>query len=224
MQFEFSTCQSGHMLTRPDSTEYAEFYKNYIARVPDGNVLDFLAKQPGEYRRLLAGVSDAAAEGAPAPGKWSIKQVLGHICDAERVMTYRALRFARGDEQELLGFEQDDYVREANSNSRSMEDLLSEFEGLRKATIALQFDSLYLQEPTPGSIANKSPVSVRALAYIAGGPRPASLRVAEKSSAGSANAQTQNDAFVTKHAPIPPRVGCGKAVYPSPHALADWLY
>jgi hypothetical protein len=156
------------MLTRPDSTEYAEFYKNYIARVPDGNVLDFLASQPREYRQLLAGVSDAAAEREPAPGKWSIKQVLGHICDAERVMTYRALRFARGDEQELLGFEQDDYVREAHSNSRSLEDLLSEFEGVRKATVAL-FGSLPPEADTRRGIANKNPVSVRALAYIAGG-------------------------------------------------------
>ena len=79
------------MLTRPDPTEYAEYYKNYIARVPEGPVLDFLAKQLGDYRQLLVGVSDEAATAAPAPGKWSIKQVLGHLCDTERVMTYRAL-------------------------------------------------------------------------------------------------------------------------------------
>jgi DinB superfamily len=156
------------MLSRPDSTEYAEFYTNYIARVPDGNVLDFLTKQPGAYRQLLAGIPDAAAEAEPAPGKWSIKQVLGHICDAERVMTYRALRFARGDEQELRGFEQDDYVREANSNSRSLEELLAEFESVRKATIAL-FGSLPAGTETRRGIANGNPVSVRALAYIAAG-------------------------------------------------------
>src|ERR1039458_7931375 len=111
------------MLTRPDSTEYAEFYKNYIAKVSEGPVLDFLAKQLGEYRQLLAGASDEIATAAPAPGKWSIKQVLGHLCDAERVQAYRALRFARGDAGELRGFEQDDYVREAQSNSRSPDDL-----------------------------------------------------------------------------------------------------
>jgi len=116
------------MLSRPDSSEYAEFYKNYIARVPEGNVLDFLAKQPGEYRQLLLGVSEEAAAAEPAPGKWSIKEVLGHVCDAERVMSYRALRFGRGDEKELQGFEQDDYVRTAASNSRSLEELLNEFE------------------------------------------------------------------------------------------------
>src|SRR5580700_4456183 len=136
------------MLSRPDSSEYAEFYKNYIARVPEGNVLDFLAKQPGEYRQLLLGVSEEAAAAEPAPGKWSIKEVLGHVCDAERVMSYRALRFGRGDEKELQGFEQDDCVR--------------------KATIAL-FGSLPAGAEMRRGVANGHPVTVRALAYIAGG-------------------------------------------------------
>ena len=156
------------MLSRPETTEYADFYKNYIALVPEGLILDFLARQPGDYRRLLSGVSDAEAIVPTAPGKWSIKQVLGHICDAERVMGYRALRFARGDEQELLGFEQDDYVREANSNSRSVQDLLAEFENIRKATIAL-FGSLPPGVDTRGGIANGNRMTVRALAYIAAG-------------------------------------------------------
>src|ERR1035441_6712967 len=85
-----------------------EHEHEHVRRVPEGPVLDFLAKQLGEYRQLLAGVSDEIASAAPAPGKWSIKQVLGHLCDTERVMTYRALRFARGDAGELRGFEQDD--------------------------------------------------------------------------------------------------------------------
>ncbi len=156
------------MLSRPDRSEYAEFYKNYIARVPDGNVLDFLARQPGDYRQLLVGISEEAAAAEPAPGKWSIKEVLGHICDAERVMSYRALRFGRGDEKELQGFEQDDYVRAANSNSRSLEDLLTEFESVRKATIAL-FGSLPTGAEMRRGVANGNPVTVRALAYIAGG-------------------------------------------------------
>ena len=156
------------MPTRPDSTEYAEFYKNYIARVPEGPVLDFLAKQLGDYRQLLVGASDEAAAAAPAPGKWSIKQVLGHLCDAERVQAYRALRFARGDAGELRGFEQDDYVREAQSNSRSLDDLLTEFESIRKATIAL-FGSLPPEAENSAGIANGNKVTVRALAYIAAG-------------------------------------------------------
>lgn len=156
------------MLTRPDSTEYADFYKNYIGRVPDGAVLDFLAKQPGDYRQLLVGVSDEEAAAPTAPGKWSIKQVLGHICDAERVMTYRALRFARGDETQLQGFEQDDYVREGGSNARSLDDLLVEFESVRKSSIAL-LGSLPPGAEMRAGVANGNRVTVRALAYIAGG-------------------------------------------------------
>lgn len=156
------------MLSRPETTEYAEFYKNYIALVPEGPILDFLAKQPGEYRRLLAGVSDAEAIAPTAPGKWSIKQILGHICDTERVISYRALRFARSDQTELPGFEQDDFVREANSNSRSVEDLLAEFENIRKATIAL-FSSLPPGADTRAGLANSNRLTVRALVYVAAG-------------------------------------------------------
>src|ERR1035438_825745 len=156
------------MLTRPDRSEYADFYANYIAKVPDGNVIAFLSTQPAAYRKLLGNLSDEAATAAPAPGKWSIKQVLGHLCDTERVMTYRALRFARGDAGELRGFEQDDYVREAQSNSRSLDDLLTEFESIRKATIAL-FGSLTTEAETRAGIANGNEVTVRALAYIAAG-------------------------------------------------------
>ncbi len=94
--------------------------------------------------------------------------MLGHVCDAERVMSYRALRFGRGDEKELQGFEQDDYVRTAASNSRSLEALLNEFESVRKATIAL-FGSLPAGAEMRRGVANGHPVTVRALAYIAGG-------------------------------------------------------
>ncbi len=156
------------MLTRPDSTEYAEFYKNYIARVPDGPLFDFLAQQPGNYRQLLGGISDADAATPTAPGKWSLKQILGHLCDTERVITYRALRFARGDGKELHGFEQDDYVSEAGSNSRSLDDLLNEVESLRKSTLAL-FGSLPSGTEMRRGVANGNPVTVRALAYIVAG-------------------------------------------------------
>ncbi len=156
------------MITRPESTEYAEFYKNYIARVPDGSLLDFMAKQPGDYRQLLVGVSDADASAPTAPGKWSIKQILGHLSDTERVISYRILRFARGDEKELQGFEQDDYVREAGSNSRNLENLLAELESVRKSTIAL-LSSLPPGTEMKAGTANGNRVTVRALAYIVGG-------------------------------------------------------
>ena len=122
----------------------------------------------GNYRQLLTGVSDAEATAPTAPGKWSVKQVLGHLCDGERVLSYRAMRFARGDEQELPSYEQDDYVREAGANARSVQELLSEFEAVRKATLAL-FGSLPAGVETRSGVANGYPVTVRALAYIVAG-------------------------------------------------------
>jgi DinB superfamily len=156
------------MLTRPERNEYADYGESYVAKVPEGSLLDFMAKQPAEYRQLLTGISDDAAAAPTAHGKWSIKQVLGHLCDGERVLSYRVLRFARGDEKELQGYEQDDYVREAGSNSRSLEDLLNEFDSVRKATLSL-FASLPPGSETRGGIANGHPFTVRALAYLAAG-------------------------------------------------------
>ncbi len=156
------------MLTRPESAEYAEFYRNYIARVPDGPLLDFLSTQPRNYRQLLSDLSDDDAAAPAAPGKWSVKQILGHLCDAERVMSYRAMRFARGDEKELQGFEQDDYVREAGPNSRSLQELLNELEAVRKSTLAL-FSSLPPGSEGRSGVANGNPVTVRALCYIVAG-------------------------------------------------------
>lgn len=161
-------CQIVLMLTRPENTEYAEFYRSYIARVPDAPLLDFLAKQTGDYRRLLSGLADDAAAAPTAPGKWSIKQILGHLCDTERVISYRVLRFARGDGKELQGFEQDDYVREADSNTRSVSELLDELESVRKSTLAL-LNSLPAGTEMRKGVANGNPVTVRALAYIIAG-------------------------------------------------------
>ena len=100
-------------------------------------MIAFLSGQPGAYRKLLGPLSDEAASARPQPGKWNVKEIIGHLCDAERVQSYRALRFARGDQKELQGFEQDDYVREAHSDARTLKDLLDEFEGIRNSTLAL---------------------------------------------------------------------------------------
>lgn len=156
------------MLTRPDRSEYADSYVNYIARVPDGDVIAFLSAQPGAYRKLLESRSEDAASVRPEPGKWNVKEIIGHLCDAERVQSYRALRFARGDRKELQGFEQDDYVREAHSDARSLSDLLDEFEGIRNSTLAL-FKSFTPEVWQRSGVANGAPVTVRAMAYIIAG-------------------------------------------------------
>jgi DinB superfamily len=158
----------GRVLTRPARSEYADFYATYIAKVSDGDVIAFLSTQPAAYRKLLGSLSDEAASARPQPGKWNLKEIIGHLCDAERIQSYRALRFARGDPKELHGFEQDDYVREAHSDARSLSELLDEFEGIRSSTVAL------LKSFPPGieqrsGVANGAPVTVRAMAYIIAG-------------------------------------------------------
>jgi hypothetical protein len=156
------------MLSRPDRTEYADFYANYISKVPNGDLFNFLDLQPAEFVGIVNDLTDDQATQPPAPGKWSVKQVLGHLCDTERVMSYRMLRFARADKTELEGFEQDDYAATAESNSRSATDLLAELKSVRVATLAL-VRSLSDNASTRSGVANGKSVSVRALVYIIGG-------------------------------------------------------
>ena len=156
------------MLNRPERTEYADFYANYISLVPDAPIEEFLLKQWDGLVAVVQGVPEDEASKAPAPGKWSLKQVLGHLCDTERVMAYRMMRFARGDQKELHGFEQDDYVAAGDFNGRVRHDLMVEFKNIRGATIAL-VGSISPEDEVRTGKANGNPVSVRALAYIIAG-------------------------------------------------------
>jgi uncharacterized damage-inducible protein DinB len=171
------------MIARPWNDEYARFYANYISKVPNGDLLNFLDLQPGEFIGLVNDLTDEQAMQPPAPGKWSVKQVLGHLCDTERVMGYRALRFARGDQKELQGFEQDDYVAAANSNARSTTELLAELKSVRGATLTL-LESLTDEESKRTGVANGNPVSVRALAYVIGGHAQHHLELLRKQFGG----------------------------------------
>jgi hypothetical protein len=156
------------MLSRPAHTEYADFYANYVSLVPEGPIEEFLLKQWDELVAFLQTVPEDQASKRPADGKWSVKEVLGHLCDTERVMSYRMMRFARGDQKELQGFEQDDYVTAGDFNSRVRHDLMVEFKNIRGATIALVGSISPVDEVRTGK-ANGNPVSVRALAYIIAG-------------------------------------------------------
>ena len=156
------------MITRPERNEYADFYANYVSLVPDGPIEEFLLKQWDDLVAFLQQVSEDEASKPQAEGKWSIKQVLGHLCDTERVMSYRMMRFARGDKKELHGFEQDDYVAAGDFNSRVRHDLMVEFKNIRGATIAL-VGSISPEDEIRTGVANGKTVSVRALAYIIAG-------------------------------------------------------
>lgn len=118
--------------------------------------------------QLFERLTDQQADYRYAPEKWSVKEVLGHVIDTERIMGYRALRIARGDKKPMEGFEQDDYVRVAQFGHRTLAGLVEEFNAVRRATLLL-FQNLEPQAWTRRGIANEKEVSVRALAYIIAG-------------------------------------------------------
>ncbi len=157
------------MISRPQINEYAPFYAGYIQRVPVGrDIFALLSQQPGELRSLLQHVTNEQANARPVPGEWSIKEVIGHICDTERVFAYRTLRIARGDTTPLAGFEQDDYIRATDFNTRRLTDLIEEFTAQRYANV-LCFQSLAEAEIDRRGIASDLPVSARALIYMLAG-------------------------------------------------------
>jgi len=157
------------MISHPQSDEYGAYYGRYIERVPEGSdIFAVLSGQPEEVRALLQAVSEAQANVRPAPGEWSVKEVIRHVCDAERIFAYRALRVARGDEKPLAGFEQDDYVRATDFNLRSLPDLIEEFTLQRRANV-LCFKPLSEAETVRRGTASDAPISVRAVLYMMAG-------------------------------------------------------
>ncbi len=152
----------------PAAGEYAPHYAGYVARVPQGDVLARLRKQIGETAALLRPLDAAKASYRYAPGKWSVIEVLGHLCDAERVFAYRALRFARGDETPLAGFDENVYVPAGEFERRSIADVVAEFEAVRAATVAL-LGGLPEAAWVRWGVANGQRVTVRALAHIIAG-------------------------------------------------------
>lgn len=153
---------------RPAADEYAPFYAGYVARVPDGDVVAQMERQIEEVRALLAPLSAEQAAHRYAPGKWSIREVVGHLADAERVMAYRALRFARGDRTPLAGFDENAYVPESGAERRTLASLLDELAAVRAASVAL-FRGLPAEAWERDGEANRHRVTVRALAWIIAG-------------------------------------------------------
>jgi hypothetical protein len=155
-------------ITVPQSSEYAPFYGKYVSLVPNGDIISILSAQLDRMDTMLFSLADQDATVPYAPGKWTVKEVLGHIIDAERIFSYRALRIARGDKTPLAGFEQDDYVANAEFNYVSVTELLQEYSAVRRATIML-FRHLAADVWTRRGTASNNEVSVRALAYIIAG-------------------------------------------------------
>jgi hypothetical protein len=156
-------------MSRPRSDEYNPYYSKYISLVPDDDLsIDKqLAVQHHETIDILR-KAKSKADHAYEPGKWTVKEVIGHISDSERVFAYRALRFARGDSTELPGFDQDVFMAGSNFKSRTMDDLLEELWSVRAATLSLA-KSLPESVLSKQGKASGSPVTVRALLYIIAG-------------------------------------------------------
>ena len=153
-------------LFAPTSEEYAEFYAGYIQRAQaKGNVLEALPGQIEEIKFALGHLSDNQGLFRDAPQEWSIKEVMGHLNDGERVFSYRLLRVSRNDPTPLPGFEQNDYVREAGFDNHPLRDLIQEFEHLRRANI-LAIDNMREESTLRRGTASGFTVSARALIYI----------------------------------------------------------
>lgn len=153
---------------RPASTEYAPYYDRYVQQVPDGDVVALLRAQLGETLALLRAVPEARADHRYAEGKWSVREVVGHVADAERVFAYRLLRIARGDRTPLPGFDENAWMSQAPFEGRTLASLVAELETVRAATLTL-VESLDEVALAREGRASDNPVTARALAWIIAG-------------------------------------------------------
>jgi len=162
------------------SNEYADFYSNYINLAPQNkSILDSLALSAKDILSFYSDLSDKKLLYRYAEGKWTLKEMLVHIIDTERIFNYRALRFARKDSATLHGFEQDDYVPYSNANNRTLESLLEEYTAVRKATTTLfaSFDKDNLKRI---GYASNNAISVRAIGFIISGHEIHHLKIAKE--------------------------------------------
>ena len=153
------------MNMRPEKNEYAPFYETYVSLVEETDVVTALQNQSDELRKLLSEISVEKSNFRYAEGKWSVKELLGHIIDGERVFSYRALRISRGDQTPLASFEENSYVTGSNFADSKLADLIEEFSLLRASNVLL-FKNLTGEMWLRTGTASDATVSVRALAYI----------------------------------------------------------
>ncbi|MDP3312711.1 DinB family protein [Lutibacter sp.] len=159
-----------------NENEYAPFYANYIINLGNVNLIEVLNSSFDDFLNTLSDLPEEKLMYRYAYGKWTIKELIQHIIDAERVMTYRALRFSRKDTTEVPGFDEDWYVANSNGNDRSLEELLEEFTFIRKASISL-FNSFNIEMLTRFGTANGNDISVRALGFIIAGHQMHHLKI-----------------------------------------------
>jgi hypothetical protein len=154
-------------INRPDASEFATFYAGYIGKVPDSGPVTLLEEQIGQLETLKT-LPEHKANYAYADGKWTVKEVLGHLADAERVFSYRLTRIARGDQTPLAGFDENAWAKTAPHGKRRVADVANEMIAIRRSTLAL-VDSLDESSISNSGVANNNPVTARALCWIIAG-------------------------------------------------------
>jgi hypothetical protein len=164
------------MRSRPNSNEYPEYYERYVRLVPDGEIEEVLRRQQIETFTFLNDISEESARKAYAPGKWTLKEVIGHISDIERVMSYRMFAIARNESKPLQGMDQDLYVSAANFNQFTWAQLLADLGMIRSATLSLLSTIDDIAWIRMGTMLDR-PVTPRALAYILAGHELHHLKV-----------------------------------------------
>lgn len=155
-------------ISRPEKEEYGDFYAQYIAKVPQGDLVRILEDQSQRLGDTLYQLPDRIWDSAYEEGKWTLKEVVGHLGDTERVMGYRLLRISRADQTEIPGFDQDYYVEHSTFSRRSPQGLIEEFQAIRKSNIEL-IRPLTEEDGLISGIANGVIFSTRAVAYILAG-------------------------------------------------------
>jgi len=152
-------------MNRPKKNEYAEFYAGYVSLVEETDISAALLNQTNDLQQLFAEISEEKGDYRYAAGKWSVRELLGHVVDGERVFSYRALRISRGDETPLAGFEENFYVANSNFSNIKLADTLEEFSLLRQSNV-LFFKNLTDEMWGKSGTASGATISVRALAYV----------------------------------------------------------
>ncbi len=166
-------------IARPQPEEYSSYHERYISLVQSSDILTTLDEQRRQMLLLLSGRTEEEGNFRYAPDKWSLKEVLGHVSDTERIFAYRALRIARNDPTPIEGFEQDDYVRHSPFARRLLESLIEDYIAVRRATLSL-FRNLDEAAWTRRGTASKNVISVRALAYLVAGHELHHRRIVEE--------------------------------------------
>jgi hypothetical protein len=153
---------------RPEKSEYDPYYERYISLIVENDIVPVLAGQLTELQDVFAALPEEKGTYAYETGKWTIKEVLSHLIDGERIFAYRGFRIARGDKTPIEGFEQDGYIENSHANERTFAELLDEFNLLRRANV-LFFKNLDSDDWMRTGTANDVEISVRAIAFVMAG-------------------------------------------------------